>query len=75
MGFFWENCSDLMREKLVFVIKEIVCKFEAKDREFAKQLRSLDQFLQTLKDQTNFRNRILFKLLMDISKDVINWIN
>ena len=33
---------------------QIVCKFEAKDREFAKDFRSLDQFIQTLKDQNNF---------------------
>ena len=43
-----------VRKKIVFVIKEIVCKLEAKDREFAKDLRSLDQFIQTLKGQYNF---------------------
>ena len=37
-----------------FVIEKIVCKFEAKDREFAKDLKSPDQFIQTLKDQNNF---------------------
>ena len=45
---------------MFFVIEKIDCKFEAKDREFAKDLRSPDQFIQTLNDQNNFRNRILF---------------
>ena len=43
-----------VRKEIVFVIKEIVCKLEAKDREFAKDLRSLDQLIQTLKDQNSF---------------------
>ena len=37
-------CSD--REKLL--------KFEAEGREFAKFLRSLEQFIQTVKGQNNF---------------------
>jgi hypothetical protein len=46
---FWPNvrkncCSD--QEKLL--------KFEAEGREFAKFLRSLEQFIQTVKGQTNF---------------------
>ena len=39
-----KNCSS-DREKLL--------KFEAEDREFAK-LRSLEQFIQTMKGQNNF---------------------
>jgi hypothetical protein len=46
---FWptvrKNCSS-NREK--------VLKFEAEAREFAKNLRSLEQFLQTVKGQNNF---------------------
>ena len=34
--------------------REIVLKFEAEGREFAKILRSLEQFIQTMKDQNNF---------------------
>ena len=40
-----KNCSS-DREKLL--------KFEAKGREFAKNLRSLEQFIQTVKGQNNF---------------------
>ena len=46
---FWptvrKNCSS-DREKLL--------KFEAKGLEFAKSLRSLEQFIQTVKGQNNF---------------------
>ena len=46
---FWptvrKNCS-CDREKLL--------KFEAEGREFAKFLRSLEQFIQTVKGQNNF---------------------
>ena len=38
--------------------RENVLKFEAEGREFAKPLRSLEQFLQTVKSQ--FGNRMLF---------------
>ena len=40
-----KNCSS-DREKLL--------KFEAKGREFSKVLRSLEQFIQTMKGQNNF---------------------
>ena len=40
-----KNCSS-DREKLL--------KFEAEGREFAKLLRSLEQFIQTVKGQNNF---------------------
>ena len=49
-----KNCSR-NREKLL--------KFEAEGREFAKNLRSLEQIIQAMKCQNNFRNRILFKLI------------
>ena len=39
------NCSD---------DRENFLKFKAEDREFAKVLRSLEQFIQTAKDQNNF---------------------
>ena len=38
-------------------------KFEAEDREFAKILRSLEQFVRTVKGQNNFGNKILFQLV------------
>ena len=55
---FWptvrKNCSS-DREKLL--------KFKAEGRKFAKFLRSLEQFIQTVKGQNNFWNRMLFKLI------------
>ena len=52
---FWptvrKNCSS-DREKLL--------KFEAEGREFAKILRSLEQFIQTVKMRTIFGNRKIF---------------
>ena len=45
MVFCYQNCSS-DREKLL--------KFEAEGREFAKFLRSLEQFIQTVKGQNNF---------------------
>ena len=45
MAFCYQNCSS-DREKLL--------KFEAEGREFSKFLRSLEQFIQTVKGQNNF---------------------
>ena len=45
MVFCYQNCS-CDRENLL--------KFEAEGREFAKFLRSLEQFIQTVKGQNNF---------------------
>ena len=46
MVFSYQNCSDLLWEKLL--------KFEAEGREFPKCLGSLEQFIQTAKGQNNF---------------------
>ena len=54
MLFYFKNCSDLLWEKIVFVIEKILLKFEAEGQEFAKFLRSLKQFIQTVKGQNNF---------------------
>ena len=52
---FWpivrKNCSS-DQEKLL--------KFKVEGRDFAKRLRSLEQFIQTVKGQNNFCNRMLF---------------
>ena len=59
---FWptvrKNCSSDWEKHL---------KFEAEGREFAKILRSLEQFIQTVKGQKNFGNRILFNLFLEVS--------
>ena len=38
----------------IFSDREILLKFEAEGREFAKFSRSLEQFIQTVKGQNNF---------------------
>ena len=40
--------------------REKLLKFEAEGREFAKFLRSLEQSIQTVKDQNNFRKQNVF---------------
>ena len=54
MVFCYQNCSDLLSEKIVVVIEKKLLKFQAEGREFAKFLRSLEQFIQTVKGQNNF---------------------
>ena len=39
--------------------------FAVIDQEFAKLLRSIEQFLQTVKGHNNFRKRILFQLVTE----------
>ena len=52
MVFCFQNCSAL--EKKCSSDREKLLKFEAEGREFAKNLRSLEQFIQTVKGQNNF---------------------
>ena len=55
-----KNCSS-DREKLL--------KFKAESREFAKFLRSLEQFIQTVKGQNNFwLTECFFNLFLEISQ-------
>ena len=49
--FCYQNCSDLLWEK---IDREKLLKFEAEGREFVKNLRSLEQFILTLKGHNNF---------------------
>ena len=57
----FENSFDWLCEKKLFlVIKRKISKFEAEGQEFLKILRSLQQFIQTVKWQNDFSNRILF---------------
>ena len=39
---------------VLFSDRENILKFEAEGQEFANILRSLEQFIQTVKDQNNF---------------------
>ena len=54
MVFCYQNCSDLLWEKNVIVIEKNILKFEAEGWEFANILRSLEQFIETVKGQNNF---------------------
>ena len=47
-------CSDLLWEKIVLVIEKKLLTFETEGWEFAKFLRSLEQFIQTVNGQNNF---------------------
>ena len=58
MVFCYQNCSDLLWEKKWSSDGEKNLKLEAEGREFAKFLRSLEQFIQTIR--TMFGNRMLF---------------
>ena len=59
MVFCYQNCSDLLTESIVLVIEKNLLKFEAEGQEFAKILRSLEQFFLTV-GQNNFGNKIPF---------------
>ena len=60
MVFCFKNCSDLLWEKNCFIEREKLLKFEAEGREFSKILKSLEEFIQTVKVRTIFGNGILF---------------
>ena len=51
--FCYQNCSDLLWEKIVLVIEK-KNRYEAEGWEFPKILRSLEQFVQTVKGQNSF---------------------
>jgi hypothetical protein len=49
--------------------REKLLKFEAEGREFSKNLRSLEQFIQTVKGQNNFLvTECFFNLFLKVSQ-------
>ena len=54
MVFYFQNGSAMLWEKIYSCGQEKLLKFEAEGQEFAKFLRSLEQFIQTVKGQNNF---------------------
>ena len=54
MVFCYRNCSDLLWEKIVLVIEKNFLKLKAEGREFANILRSLEQFVRTVKGPYKF---------------------
>ena len=53
MVFCYQNCSDPVRKNCSNEREKLFI-FEAAGREFAKVLRPLEQFIQTVKGQNNF---------------------
>ena len=56
------------------VTKNIFGKFKSEGREFAKCLRSQEQFIGIVKGRNKFRNRTLFKLVINRSDTYIGTI-
>ena len=52
--FCYQNCSDLIPNVRKSCFSEKLLEFEAEGREFEKNLRSLKQFIQTVKVQNSF---------------------
>ena len=60
MVFCYQNCSGVLWEKNVLVIEKKIWNSKLKDENLQKCLRSSEQFIQTVKGQNNFGNRMLF---------------
>ena len=60
MVFCFLNCFNLLWEKNVLVIEKNVWDLRLKAENFPNFLRSLEQFIQTVKGQNNFWNRTFF---------------
>ena len=59
MVFCYQNCSDLLWEKIVLMIEKLL-KFEAVGQEFSKKIWSFQQFIQTVKGQYDFLKKNVF---------------
>ena len=64
--FFWPTLK-----KKMFLWLRTFLKFEAESWEFANILRSLEQFIQTVKGQYKIWDRMLFKLVPGGFSDLI----
>ena len=60
MVFCYKIVLTYCEKKIVLVIKKSFPGLEAEGREFAKVLRSIEQFIQTVKFRSIFGNRMLF---------------
>ena len=70
MLFCYQNCSTV--RKNCFTDREKLLIFETEGQEFAKFLRSLEQFVQTVKGMNNFGSRMLFLLVPGGFSDLID---
>ena len=73
MVFCYQNCSNLLWDWIVLVSEKKGLKFEAEGQDLAKFLRSLEQFIQTVKGQNNFwyPNAVLTSQIQEIRAIVI----
>ena len=67
MVFCYQNCSDLLWEKIVLVIERLL-KFKAEGREFEFFCDHLNNLFKQWKVRTISGNRMLFNLFLEISK-------
>jgi hypothetical protein len=71
MVLCYQNCSDLLWEKKCFSDREKRLKFEAEGQEFAKFLRSLEQFIQTVhcseRSEQFLVTECFFNLFLEVS--------
>ena len=69
MVVFFHNCSVLLREKIVLVIEKTLLKFQTEGQEFAKFLRSIEQFIRTVKGKkrTIFETECFFDIFLEVS--------
>ena len=65
MVFCFHNCSDLLWEKNVRVIEKFFWNSMLKAENF---LRTLEQFIKTIKGQNNSWNRMFFTLFQEVSQ-------
>ena len=64
----YHKCSDLLWEKIILEIEKKLLKFADEGQEFAKFLRSLEQFIQTVKGETKILvTEGFFNLFLEVS--------
>ena len=66
--FCFQNWSDLLWEKIVPATEKKLLEFDVDGREFAKNLRSLEQGIWTVKGQNNFWKEHFFNLFLEVSQ-------
>ena len=62
--FCLHNCSDLLLENIVLVIKKTVWNSKLKDKNLQKKIRSQEQFIQTVRPI--FETECFFNLLLKV---------
>ena len=71
--FCYQNCSDLLCEKIVLVIEKNFWNLRLKAEKFAKTLRSIGKFIHTMKGQTNAFLTCSWRFLRSNILEQLNW--